>query len=369
MIGACTNQVVNEIASEIDVNEETQIAAMDVNEEEGSELAEADQNETFIFTDSAGREVELPMNIERIAPSGPLAQIVLYTLCPDKMIGLSNEFYDSQKAYIDEKYLSLPVFGQFYGKHSNLNLEALIAAGPDVIIDIGEAKPTVAEDMDGIQQQSNIPVVFIELTLDTVTEAYLKLGELVGEEEQGRLLSDYCGAVVNEAAEKSALITVDERKSIFYSTGDAGLRVFGKGTIHADVIETIGADNIAVLEEASPPGNDVSMEQLMIWQPDVILFTSGSIYSQVGEDLVWSNVEAIQNGEYFEVPGAPYNWIGSPSSVNRIFGIRWLGNLIYPDIYDYDMMKEVKEFYRLFYHYDLTNQEAETLMAHSTLKE
>ena len=28
--------------------------------------------------------------------------------------------------------------------------------------------------------------------------------------------------------------------------------------------------------------------------------------------------------------------------------MKWLGNLVYPDIYKYDMEKEVKEFYKLF---------------------
>ena len=70
----------------------------------------------MVITDSAGREVEIPKNIQRIAPSGPLAQIVLYTVAPDKLVGWSIDLSDAQKEYIPEKYWDLPVFGQFYGK-------------------------------------------------------------------------------------------------------------------------------------------------------------------------------------------------------------------------------------------------------------
>ena len=107
------------------------------------------KDEQVKFTDSTGREVEIPKNIDRIAPSGPLAQVVLYTLCPDKLVGLAAEMKDSQTEFIDEKYRSLPVFGNFYG--DTLNMEAIMSAKPQVVIDIGEMKPTAKEDMKGVQ--------------------------------------------------------------------------------------------------------------------------------------------------------------------------------------------------------------------------
>ena len=136
---------------------------------------------TRIVTDSAGREVEIPSEITKIAPSGPLAQIVLYTVSPDKLAGLAADFSDEAKQYIDEKYWGLPKFGQFYGKNASLNMEALIAEAPDVIIDIGEAKKTVKEDMDALQEQLNIPVIFVEATLPTMADAYEMLGDITGE--------------------------------------------------------------------------------------------------------------------------------------------------------------------------------------------
>ena len=101
-----------------------------------------------------------------------MAQMILFSIAPDALMGLSNEFTDSAKAYTDEKYWNLPVFGTFYGKNVSLNLEALLAASPQVIIDIGEAKGTIAEDMDGIQAQTGIPTIFIECSLENTGAAY-----------------------------------------------------------------------------------------------------------------------------------------------------------------------------------------------------
>ena len=53
--------------------------------------AEHTQTETQTFTDSLGRKVELPKEIEKVAPSGMMAQIMLYTLCPDRLCGLARD--------------------------------------------------------------------------------------------------------------------------------------------------------------------------------------------------------------------------------------------------------------------------------------
>ena len=103
------------------------------------------------FTDSVGREVSLPAVLKKIAPSGPLAQIVLYTAVPDKLVGVARPFSKAAAGYIDKKVLELPEFGQFYGKNANLNMEALLKAAPNVIIDIGEKKKNINEDMDKLQ--------------------------------------------------------------------------------------------------------------------------------------------------------------------------------------------------------------------------
>ena len=110
------------------------------------------------------------------------------------------------------------------------------------------------------------------------------------------------------------------------------------------------------------------MEQLYLFDPDVILLTEGGPYAHIGEDEVWQRLRAVQNGDYYEIPCLPYNWLSSPPSVNRILGIWWLGNLLYPEVFDYDMADKVTEFYALFYGTELSREEAEAMLANSTGK-
>lgn len=318
---------------------------------------------TRIITDSAGREVEIPSEITKIAPSGPLAQIVLYTVSPDKLAGLAADFSDEAKQYIDEKYWGLPKFGQFYGKNASLNMEALIAEAPDVIIDIGEAKKTVKEDMDALQEQLNIPVIFVEATLPTMADAYEMLGDITGEKEQAGKLADYCRAEIGKADRNAAAIADADRKSVYFGLGDDGLHTNAKGSIHADVIDRIGAVNAADVEAVSSGGgSEVSFEQVLLWNPDLIIVDSQKLYDTLTADPMWQELDAVKNGKIFKIPTAPYSYMSSPPSVNRMIGIEWLGSLVYPEIYTSDIREEVKNFYQLFYHIDVTDEKLEAIL-------
>ena len=327
----------------------------------GDKAAQAEG--TRIITDSAGREVEIPSEITKIAPSGPLAQIVLYTVSPDKLAGLAADFSDEAKQYIDEKYWGLPKFGQFYGKNASLNMEALIAEAPDVIIDIGEAKKTVKEDMDALQEQLNIPVIFVEATLPTMADAYEMLGDITGEKEQAGKLADYCRAEIGKADQNAAAIADADRKSVYFGLGDDGLHTNAKGSIHADVIDRIGAVNAADVEAVSSGGgSEVSFEQVLLWNPDLVIVDSQKLYDTLTTDPMWQELDAVKNGKIFKIPTAPYSYMSSPPSVNRMIGIEWLGNLVYPDLYSSNIREEVKNFYQLFYHIDVTDEQLDTIL-------
>ncbi|MDR2296385.1 MAG: ABC transporter substrate-binding protein [Clostridiales Family XIII bacterium] len=329
----------------------------------------AQENETQIFTDSAGRSVELPRTIDRVAPSGAYAQILLYSLCPEKLIGLSAPFSKNQKRYIDEKYWDLPVFGQFYGKNATMNFEEIIKAAPDVIIDVGEEKDGIAADMDGIQEQTGIPVLFVKATLDTTAEAYEALGALLGVPERGAALSAYVRETLAYAAENRARIAEEDRVGVLFGNGEYGLEVAGAGSVHAETLEVAGAVNVAVLDKVSGSGRDaVSIEQVLLWDPDAVILAPDSCYGDIFDDPLWAGVGAVQRGAVYEIPSGPYSWLDRPPSVQRALGVLWLGNLLYPELYDIDMIEETRRFYALFWNHALTEDEARALLENSTLR-
>ena len=332
----------------------------------GAQKAPTDGNtapETRVFTDSVGREVTVPAQIDKVALSGPMAQIVLFALCPDKLVGISNAWDESAAQYLDTEYYNLPLLGQLYGGKGELNLETLLESGAQVVIDVGEAKGSIVEDLDALQEQTTIPFVHISATLATMDETYTMLGDLLGMPDEAKTLADYCRSTYDRALTIADSV---EKANLLYVTGDAGLNVIAQGAYHAEVIDLL-SNNLAVVDEPSSKGtgNEVDMEQILNWNPDVILFAPDSIYDTVAGDAAWQGVTAIQNGAYYEVPMGPYNWMGFPPSVQRLLGMLWMAKVLYPAAADFDLYTEAAQYFKLFYHCDLTREQYDALVANS----
>ena len=319
--------------------------------------------ETRVFTDSVGREVTVPVQIDQVAVSGPMAQIVLFALCPDKLVGISNAWDESAAQYLDTEYYNLPLLGQLYGGKGELNLETLLESGAQVVIDVGEAKGSIVEDLDALQEQTTIPFVHIDAALATMDETYTLLGDLLGMPDEAKALADYCRSTYDRALTIADSV---EKANLLYITGDAGLNVIAQGAYHAEVIDLL-SNNLAVVDDPSSKGtgNEVDMEQILNWNPDVILFAPDSIYDTVAEDAAWQGVTAIQNGAYYEVPMGPYNWMGFPPSVQRLLGMLWMAKVLYPAAADFDLYTEAAEYFKLFYHCELTREQYDALVANS----
>lgn len=318
---------------------------------------------TVQFTDSVGRVVEVPADITKVAISGPLAQIVLFALCPDKLVGVASKWDATAEQYLATEYYNLPELGQLYGGKGELNLETLLASGAQVVIDVGEPKDTIVEDLDALQQQTGIPFVHITATASTMADAYTKLGELLNMPDEAKALSDYCATVYARTLEIANSV---EKANLIYCLGDTGLNVIANGSYHAEILDLL-ANNLAVVDAPSSKGsgNEVDLEQILLWNPDVILFAPDSIYATVGSDPAWQQINAIKNGTYYEVPMGPYNWMGFPPSVQRYLGMMWMAQLLYPDTAQYDLYTEVAEYFKLFYHCDLTQAQYDALVANS----
>lgn len=317
------------------------------------------------FTDSAGRVVETPKNITRIAASGSLAQIMLFALAPDKLVGIASQWSDKAGQFIAPQYRDLPVLGQFYGS-GDLNLEEIAKVSPQVIIDVGESKSTIVADMDSISRQVNIPAVHITADIDTMAEAYRTLGKWLGLEDKAEVLAQYCEKVCADTERIMQTAGAEAKVKLVYCMGDDGLNVIARGSYHARVIDML-SDNLAVVDSpnAKGTGNAVDMEQLLKWDPDVIIFAPDSMYEYAARDPVWQKLKAISKGRYYEAPRYPYNWMGFPPSVNRYMGMIWITQVLYPDIAQYDLYPEAARFYDLFYHYNLTEDQYNRLVANS----
>ena len=175
--------------------------------------------------------------------------------------------------------------------------------------------------------------------------------------------ADYCESVY---ARTKAIAESVDKVDLLYCLGEQGLNVIAKDSYHSEVIDLL-SNNLAVVDSPSSKGsgNEVDMEQILLWNPDYILFAPDSIYDTVAEDPVWQQVTAIREGQYYEVPFGPYNWMGFPPSVQRLLGMMWMAEVLYGDAVDYDLQSEVSEYFSLFYHCELTDAQYQELVANS----
>lgn len=323
--------------------------------------------ETQEFTDSTGRTVILPANITKIAISGPLSQIYILPLAGDMLVGVSTAYAEDAQSYLPAYIYEKAEIGQLYGGKGEMDLEALLAAAPDVVIDIGEPKKTTADDLTTLTEQTGIPFIHIDATVATAPEAYRILGKLLCREEKAEELAVWCENTY--AMITDMMMQVDAagaRKTLLYCLGDKGVNVIVQGSFHAETINFM-SDNLAVVEDvvSSGAGNEVDLEQILLWNPDVIIFAPDSCYENIASSEQWQSIGAVSRDDFYKTPSGPYGWLSSPPAVQRYLGMLWLGDLLYSEYSEYDLQTAVTEYYRLFYGCDLTDDMYQELMTNA----
>ena len=196
-----------------------------------------------------------------------------------------------------------------------------------------------------------------------------RLGELLGMEDRGNELSAYCDDAYKTVETAMAGIPEDQRVRMAYLLGDNGLNAIAKTSFQGAVMDMV-ADNVVVVDDVSGKGNgnEVSLEQIALWNPDLIIFQTGSIYDTVGDDPAWAGIAAIDNDNYYQVPNDPWCWMNNPPAVNQLMGLQWLPRLLYPDAFDDSIEDVTRAYYSTIYHYALTDEELNDLIKDAVRK-
>lgn len=311
----------------------------------------------------AGRKVTVPAEINSVFSTDTTAAIFLYTLVPDKLLGWNYELNDLEKSIILEKYHSLPNFGM----GDAINYEAVIAAKPDIAFTVGAINDSLISNADSLSESLGIPVVAVDSDLMSAPESYRFMGELFGVEEQAEKLAAYAEDTFNDIADIE--IPDDQKVRMYYGNGEDSLETAPAGSSHGQIIDLVGAVNVADLELGDGSRVQISAEQLLAWDPDVIVVIGEAKASISGksaavailEDPDFASLKAVQEQKVYGAPNAPFSWMDRPPGPNRIIGIRWLSGLIYPEYLNFDVDDEVREFFSLFYHVDLANEQLENV--------
>ena len=314
-----------------------------------------------VFVDDAGRRVVLPDKIERVYAAGPPASVLVFALTPGKLIGWTRAFKPDEAAWIPRQYADLPELGRLTGRGNTANVEVVLKEKPDLIVDVGSTSATFASLADRVQEQTGIPYVLLDGRLATSVQQIEKLGVVLGAEARSRELADYTAKLIGDLQAKIATVPAAKRPEVYYARGPQGLTTGLKGSINVEMIEFLGAKNVAGSETGGLA--TVGFEQVVLWDPQVIVTNDPNFHADVGKHPVWASISAVRKKRVYLSPHVPFGWFDFPPGANRLIGLVWLSEILYPELFRPDLKREIATFYRLFYHREPTAQQIERLLA------
>lgn len=312
-------------------------------------------------TDGAGRRVSIPAKVERVFPAGPPAAIQLYTLAPDLLLGWPRANRTEELEFLLPGIGNRPEVGRVTGRGNTANLETVLALKPDLIVDAGSTRQTYVELADRVQQQTGIPYALLDGRFDGIPASYVTLGELVHRPERARELARYAEETLATVRSRCLAVPQDRRPRVYYARGPAGLETGLAGSINVETIEFLGLRNVA----AEVPGGlaNVSLEQVLHWDPEVIVTIDQDFAAAVRDNPLWRGVRAVREGRVHLSPKLPFGWVDFPPGVNRLIGLWWLGKIAYPDRFPEDLRVLTRDFYQRFYQVPLTDAQLARVLA------
>lgn len=318
------------------------------------------------IVDMAGRRVSVPETIQKVYGASPPATYMVYAMDPALVAGLNSPFNPAEKQYLDPRIKNLPVVGGWFGQGRVANLETLLVVAPDIVLVWrwqGQASAINAK-IEQALKPLGAPVVYVVLDdLADYPKAFAFLGELLGREERARALKRYAEATLETAARVGAAVTADQRVSVYYAEGPDGLSTECHASVHAQLIPLCGGENVHRCGVTGGYGmQKISMEQVLIYDPQVILSHEDLFFHDVHRHPKWKNLRAVRNGRVYRIPRRPFNWFDRPPSFMRLLGTRWLMHRLYPDLYPIDLVAETRAFYRLFLQVELDEAGAKSLL-------
>ena len=309
--------------------------------------------------DAAGRSVTVPDRVTRVFPAWPPAAILLYTLAPDLLLGWTRANRAEECAFLLPEICARPEVGRLTGRGNSANLESVLALKPDLILDVGSTTATYVSLATRVQEQTGIPYALLDGRFDGMAATYRLLGKLTGRDAEP--YATYAEETLLKIQTRVNRIPESERPRVYYARGPKGLETALGGSINVETIEFLGAKNVA--GETRGGLATTSLEQVLKWDPEIIVTIDRDFAANVRSDPLWKDVAAVRAGRVHLSPKMPFGWVDFPPSVNRLIGLPWLAQIFYPDHFKEDMRTLTREFYTRFYHVTPSDADLDRVLA------
>ncbi len=320
-----------------------------------------DEGMTRTITDMAGNTVEIPANISRIVITccgGATHEVMV-------MGGSDTIVAQPAKCIMPHLRVMQPGFSTVAdaGSFDDVNVEQILALQPDVVI-----ASVTSEKGNAKIRESGIPVVTVMTgrgNISLMKKEFAMIGQVLGSEQRTGALLAYLDEKTALIEERVSKIPADQRKRIYYMLGKT-THTNGGGWWGQEFITAAGGINVA---EELGTNRDTTIEQLVRWNPDVIILSSNEgTYIPTGDvknNPQLGSIAAVMNDEISQCPIGSFWW--DRPSPEAPLGMLWLAKTLYPEKFDdIDLKTETREFYRTFYGYSLTDAEFEQFLSNDS---
>jgi len=299
--------------------------------------------------DATGRKVVVPDRIERVMAAGSTAAIVLYVLAPEKMVGWPAAPRPNEREFLLPAVRDRPELGRLTGRGDTANIEIVLKAKPDAIIDFGSVSPTFASLAERVQAQTGVPYLLFDGRLENIARSVRRIGTVLGVAPRAELIARYVEETEQLLDGRLKDIPPAARRRVYLAREANGLETGLAGSINTEIIERAGGINVAERGAARAGIANVSIEQVLAWAPDTIVTWDANFFASYATDPLWAPVPAVASRRVYLAPRLPFGWIDQPPSINRIIGLRWIAGLLYPDKFPEDIRATARDFIKLFY--------------------
>jgi iron complex transport system substrate-binding protein len=307
------------------------------------------------FTDDAQRKVTLPAHPARVFAAGAPAEVLLYTLVPDMLVGRNHMPTAAALEFMPPTLRSPTPIKNLPDRDDPRHDDELLALKPDVYVDYGTVDDDYVAALEAVSGRTNIPALILDGRLTNIPTAYRKLGGALGVPERGeraaaeaqRILDKYRGAAPVR---------------VYLSCSRDGLVPCVQGHAFGEAAEFLGAVNTAGTT-ATAPKRPLTVQEVRLSRPDVVIFASQLAVDITRQDPAWQEVGAVASGRIFSPPDSPFSWGPRPPSVNRLFGVMWMAYVLRAQPFDEAFFTDIRSAFETFYHFTPSREQIAKLVA------
>ena len=304
------------------------------------------------IVDALGRTVVIPPPSElySIVTLHPQPDQALWRLAPQKQVDIDRVFNSRLSTFLtdpaDLAFLnSLPVVGMYADPP---NEEQVIGLAPDLILTMtGDANVNTYEETYGCPA-----IACVKNTLNDYTTSFGLVGQAVGNMAAANQLINYWNNEINKVTTLTAQVPQSAKLKVYYGSHNSPLTTPGTSTIMSSIISLAGgigytSANPTANATATSESLTTNLEQLVEWNPDVIVVTSVPNQQTILTSSQWADIAAVVNNKVYVNPVEE-----TLDGTNCLMGLVWLASTLYPSIVDLNLYTECQSYYSLFNHYN-----------------